>query len=103
MSKTGVSASIKNEAGSFNVLKPRYSSFKVGGIQIRGKNAATAQLIFMSLMLAWQGFLMMLQLVIWVIWLLFMVVMFCKEWVTGMLSVVRDKEPGLEPHTGQRH
>jgi hypothetical protein len=46
LSKSGVSASYKNKYGSFNFLKPNYSSFKFFGIQLRGKNAATLQIIY---------------------------------------------------------
>ena len=51
VSKTGVSSSIKNKRGSYNFLKPNYSSFKLGGVQVRGKNAATFQMIYMVLIL----------------------------------------------------
>ena len=37
LSKSGFSASYKNKMGSFNILKPKYSSFKFAGIQFRGK------------------------------------------------------------------
>ena len=84
MSKTGVSASIKNQAGSFNVVKPRYSSFKFGGVQIRGKNAATAQLIFMSIMLVWQGFVATVQITLWLLWFLSLVIIFLKDIVAGI-------------------
>ena len=92
MSKTGVSASIKNEAGSFNVVKPRYSSFKFSGIQIRGKNAATAQLIFMSLMLAWQGFVILVQVSIWTLWIVILVLIFCKDLGFGMSTRQRTRQ-----------
>ena len=47
ISKGAVSTSIKNKRGSYNILKPNYSSFKLGGVQVRGKNAATLQIIFL--------------------------------------------------------
>ena len=50
ISKTGVSSSIKNKRGAYNLFKPNYSSFKMGGIQVRGKNAATLQLLYMLVM-----------------------------------------------------
>ena len=37
ISKGGLSTSIKNKRGSYNVMKPNYSSFKLGGVQVRGK------------------------------------------------------------------
>ena len=51
VSKNGVSTSLKNKRGSYNILKPNYSSFKLGGIQVRGKNAATFQMIYMVIIL----------------------------------------------------
>jgi hypothetical protein len=51
VSKTGISSSIKNKRGSYNFFKPNYSSFKLGGIQVRGKNAATLQLLYMLVIL----------------------------------------------------
>ena len=51
ISKNGVSTSLKKKRGSYNVLKPNYSSFKFGGVQVRGKNAATFQMIYMVVIL----------------------------------------------------
>ena len=48
---SGALGAAKNKRGSYNLLKPNYSSFKLGGIQIRGKNAATFQLIYMLIIL----------------------------------------------------
>lgn len=44
LSKSGVSASVKTDAGAINFVKPRYSSYKAAGIQIRGKNAMYAHM-----------------------------------------------------------
>ena len=44
LSKTGYSASYKNKMGTFNFLKPQYSSFKFAGIHLRGKKAADLQM-----------------------------------------------------------
>lgn len=89
MSKTGVSASIKNKAGTFNFMKPRYSSFKFGGIQIRGKNAAAAQLVFMTLSLAWQGLIQLTQITVWLLWFMSLIVVFIRDVLAGLFS---DKE-----------
>ena len=51
ISKNGFSTSFKNKRGSYNIFKPNYSSFKLGGVQVRGKNAATYQMIFMLIIL----------------------------------------------------
>ena len=48
ISKGAASTSIKNKRGSYNILKPNYSSFKLSGVQVRGKNAATLQIIFIA-------------------------------------------------------
>ena len=54
LSKSGVSVSSKTSVGTFNWFKPRYSSAKIAGIQVRGKNAvyihaimALVQLVFL--------------------------------------------------------
>ena len=44
LSKTGASASYKNKMGTFNLLKPQYSSFKFAGIHVRGKKAVNLQM-----------------------------------------------------------
>ena len=44
LSKTGASASYKNQMGTFNFLKPQYSSFKFAGIHVRGKKAVNLQM-----------------------------------------------------------
>jgi hypothetical protein len=41
LSKSGGSGSAKNSLGTFNFIKPRYSSISIAGVNIRGKNAAT--------------------------------------------------------------
>ena len=51
VSKNGFSTSLKNKRGSYNILKPNYSSFKLGGVQVRGKNDATFQMIYMVIIL----------------------------------------------------
>ena len=39
VSKSGFSISTKNELGTFNWIKPRYSSATIAGINVRGRNA----------------------------------------------------------------
>lgn len=46
LSKSGVTFSTRNQLGTFNWLKPNRSSAKLFGVQVRGKNAATAQMVF---------------------------------------------------------
>ena len=47
LSKSGITLSTHNQLGSFNWIKPNRSSAKMFGVQIRGKNAAAAQVFFM--------------------------------------------------------
>jgi hypothetical protein len=50
LSKSGVSVSTRNEMGSFNWFKPKRSSAKFAGIQVRGEKAAWIQLVYMLLL-----------------------------------------------------
>ncbi len=52
LSKSGISASTKNALGTFNWMKPNRSSVKLGGVQIRGKNAAAIQMVYAVFALA---------------------------------------------------
>ncbi|QHI70500.1 hypothetical protein [Tichowtungia aerotolerans] len=52
LSKSGISASTKTAIGTFNWMKPNRSSVKIGGVQIRGKNAATIQMVYAVFALA---------------------------------------------------
>lgn len=89
VSKTGVSGSIKNRAGSFNFVKPQYSSFKIAGVQVRGKKAANLQLIYMLI----TGLLflaaMMFHLAVSVLWVLVLIVLFVCDVITGFVRGVR--------------
>lgn len=62
LSKTGVSISTRNPIGTFNWIKPKRSSVKIAGVQLRGKNAANIQMIYMlsmavalGLQVCWQA------------------------------------------------
>jgi hypothetical protein len=90
LSKTGVSASVKNKAGTFNFLKPQYSSFKVAGAQVRGKKAAQLQLVFITIIgVAWLvmfGF----RLALFLLWLILLPVMFLCDVIIGFFRGFRD-------------
>lgn len=47
LSKSGVTVSSKTPVGSFNWVKPGRSSFKLGGVQVRGHKAAQLQGIYL--------------------------------------------------------
>jgi hypothetical protein len=52
LSKSGISASTKTAIGTFNWIKPNRSSVKIGGVQLRGKNAAAIQMVYAVFALA---------------------------------------------------
>lgn len=72
ISKGGVSTSIKNKRGSYNLMKPNYSSFKLGGVQVRGKNAAALQLIFLTFSLLVNVFKFLWFISTTILWFIFL-------------------------------
>ena len=96
LSKTGVSASVKNRAGTFNFLKPQYSSFKIAGVQLRGKKAAQIQLIYMSIMAAVFLAVFGVRLLVYLAWMMWLPLAFVIDllvgFVRGMSSSQRDSD-----------
>ena len=84
-SKSGFSASVKTGAGTLNLLKPRYSSFKMAGVQVRGQNAVVAQLAYMGVQVGVALVLAGLRLLTWSIWLLWLSVCFSWDFLRGMV------------------
>jgi len=93
LSKTGMSASIKNEAGTFNFIKPQYSSFKFAGIQVRGRKAAEMQAIFIAISTAITGVVLAVKLAIYVTWLAYLVLSFLWDFFYGIMSQPRYEPP----------
>jgi hypothetical protein len=89
ISKSGASTSIKNKRGSYNVLKPNYSSFKLGGVQVRGKNAATLQLIFMVISLIINVFKFLWYISISILWFAFLAVKWVVDFIVGFYKGYR--------------
>ncbi len=56
--------------GTFNFLKPRFSSFNLAGINIRGKNAAKLQAIYFALVLMIFFVKIMASVVLFIFWLI---------------------------------
>ncbi|TXD49482.1 MULTISPECIES: hypothetical protein [unclassified Polaribacter] len=83
ISKGGVSTSIKNKRGSYNILKPNYSSFKVGGVQVRGKNAAALQLIFLAISLIINLFKFLWYISITMLWFTFLSLKWIVDFFIG--------------------
>lgn len=92
VSKTGVSASVKNRAGTFNFIKPQYSSFKIAGVQLRGKKAAQIQLIYMSIMAAVFLAVFGVRILILLAWILWLPFAFVIDFITGFISGVSGSE-----------
>ena len=90
LSKTGVSASVKNKAGTFNFLKPQYSSFKFAGVQLRGKKAAQLQVIYMLITAAVVLLAFMAHAGIYLLWLLALPILFVWDLLVGFVQGVRD-------------
>ena len=100
LSKTGVSASVKNRAGTFNFLKPQYSSFKLAGVQLRGKKAAQFQLIYMLIMTVVFSVIFGLKLIVFVLWLLALPILFLWDFIVGFLNGTQEvRSPGSTPDT----
>ena len=90
LSKTGVSASVKNKAGTFNFLKPQYSSFKFAGVQLRGKKAAQLQVIYMLITAAVVLLAVIARIAVYLLWLLALPIFFVWDLLVGFVQGVRD-------------
>ena len=83
VSKSGVSTSIKNKRGSYNLFKPNYSSFKMAGVQLRGKNAAILQIVFMLFQLSINLVKLLWHIAINVLWFIFLVLKWIVDFFKG--------------------
>ncbi|EAR12517.1 hypothetical protein PI23P_07825 [Polaribacter irgensii 23-P] len=92
ISKGGVSTSIKNNRGSYNLFKPRSSSFKLGGIQIRGKNAAILQLTFLAFSLVLNILNFLWHFSVTILWLFFLSVKWFVDFLIGFYKGYKTKE-----------
>ena len=89
LSKTGVSASVKNKAGTFNFLKPQYSSFKLAGVKLRGKKAAQLQVIYMLIMAAVFLVAVIARASVFVFWLAILPVLVVWDILVGFVRGLR--------------
>jgi len=89
LSKTGVSASVKNKAGTFNFLKPQYSSFKLAGVQLRGKKAAQLQVIYMLIMAAVFLVAVIARASVFMLWLAILPVLVFWDILVGLVLGLR--------------
>ena len=86
VSKTGISSSIKNKRGAYNFFKPNYSSFKLGGIQVRGKNAATLQLLYMLVILCVNSIKIFWHISISIFWFGFLILKWLVDFSIGFFK-----------------
>ena len=99
LSKTGASASYKNKMGTFNFLKPQYSSFKFAGIQVRGKKAVNLQMGYVLIkMFLWflslVPFILFLpiKLAIFFLWLLSLPILYLIDLTVWFFSEERRQQ-----------
>ena len=88
--KNGFSTSLKNKRGSYNIFKPNYSSFKLGGIQVRGKNAATFQMIYMVIILFVNLIKLSWYIFISILWFLFLTLKWVVDFTIGFFKGFRE-------------
>ena len=62
---------------------PNYSSFKLGGVQLRGKNAATLQLLFLTLSLFVNIFKLLWRISIAVVWFIVLAIKWLVDFLIG--------------------
>lgn len=89
LSKSGVSASVKTSTGTLNFLRPRYSSFKLAGVQVRGKNAMYLQLATLALAGAVLLVMIAVRLVVFAGWLIYIAAAFLSDLALGFARGAR--------------
>ena len=89
VSKNGFSTSLKNKRGSYNILKQNYSSFKLGGVQVRRKNAATFQIIYMLVILFVNFIKAFWYIFISILWFLFLTLKWIVDFLIGFFKGFR--------------
>jgi hypothetical protein len=77
---------LKNKRGAYNLFKPNYSSFKVGCVQIRGKKAATFQLLYMFVVLFIAIFRVFWHIAIAVFWFGFLLLKWIVDFSIGFFK-----------------
>jgi hypothetical protein len=88
LSKSGITASTRTAIGTFNWMKPNRSSVKIGGVQIRGKNAAAFQMVyavFALSVLAVKAAVVVVVFLVQMLWILLQVLFAFFCWVLPIL------------------
>ena len=89
ISKTGFSTSIKNKRGSYNFFKPNYSSFNIGGIQVRGKNAGAFQMIYIISILFINSIKIIWHIIISIFWFGFLILKWLLDFSIGFFRAFK--------------
>lgn len=95
LSKSGISVSSKTEIGTINWFKPGYSSVKIVGVQMRGKNAVYLHLIIGLIQLIAYLLLFLVQVAILVLQGLFWLSVRTYEFSKKIYQTIQGKR--LEP------
>ncbi len=96
LSKSGVSASVKNEVGTINLLKPQYSSYKAAGIQFRGKKALYGHMAYAAIKLIFALAVLAIALIGIVLWALAFLCLFIWDFFAGMISRSEEEETVID-------
>lgn len=98
LSKSGGSASLRTQTGTLNFIKPQYSSFKLAGVQVRGRKAAYAQIVMMLLIVtAWIAALA-LRLTLFLSWMIYLLTCFAFDFIKGFArGALRSKVQPAHP------
>lgn len=83
ISKNGVSTSLKHKRGTYNFFKTNYSSFKLGGVQVRGKNAVIFSIIYLLLMLFINSIKLFWHLTVTFLWITFLSIKWFFDFIVG--------------------
>ena len=91
LSKSGISVSSKTDIGTINWFRPRYSSAKIGGIQVRGKNAVYLHLIVGIFQIVAYLLLFLAQIIVLLIQGLFWLILQIYRIACSLISLLRDR------------
>lgn len=83
VSKNGLSTSLKHKRGTYNFFKPNYSSFNIGGVQVRGKNAMIFSIIYLLLSLFTNSIKLFWHLTVSILWFTFLSIKWVFDFISG--------------------
>lgn len=83
VSKRGVSTSLKHKRGTYNFFKPNYSSFKLAGVQLRGKNAVILSVIYLLVSLFINSIKLSWHILVSILWFSFLFVKWFFDFIVG--------------------